>query len=208
MNLSARFRVYISETYTKKGNIVASETELIRSQLLLHRYRRGDSDAFEELVTIWEKPIFYYIRRIVAIEEDAWDVSQEVWFQVARKIYQLRDLEKLPAWLYQIARHKALNHCRANRRWEALTDDVDHLPDMLGDVSVDFSRAEVEAIHWGLDQLPLTQREVLTLKFLEEFTLKEISEITKVPVGTVKSRLFFAKKSLRTIIEKERLSYE
>ena len=48
------------------------------------RYRRGDNGAFEELVTIWERPLFYYIRRIVGSEEDAWDVSQEVWLQVMR----------------------------------------------------------------------------------------------------------------------------
>ena len=185
-----------------------SQTERIRSQLLLLRYRRGDNEAIEELVSIWEKPLYYYIRRIVGSEEDAWDVSQEVWLQVVRKNGQLRDPEKLPAWLYQISRNKALNHLRSRLGQEITVEDLEDLPEVIEEGNLDFSSAEVEAIHWGLDQLPLAHREVLTLHFLEDFTLKEISEIVRVPVGTVKSRLFHAKKGLREIMEKEGLDHE
>lgn len=187
---------------------MVSQTERIRSQVLLLRYYRGDIEAFEELVAIWERPLFYFIRRIVGSEEDAWDVSQEVWFQAVRRLNQLRDPESLPAWLYQIARNRALNHCRTNRGREILIDDLDSLPDVPEEATIDFSTAEAKAIHWGLDQLSLAQREVLTLHFLEDLTLREIGEIAGVPVGTVKSRLFYAKKSLREIMQKEGLGYE
>jgi RNA polymerase sigma factor (sigma-70 family) len=207
MNLSTGSCVYNSDKQEKGGDFIL-QTERIRGQLLLLRYRRGDIEAFEELVTIWERPLFYYIRRIVGSEEDAWDVSQEVWLQVMRKMDQLRNPESLSAWLYQIARNLALNHCRANRKQEFSVTNVDNLPDMAEDVRAKFSTSEAAAIHWGLDQLPLAQREVLTLNFLEEFTLKEISEIIKVPVGTVKSRLFYAKKTLRVIMKKEGTGHE
>ncbi|MCB9784744.1 MAG: sigma-70 family RNA polymerase sigma factor [Candidatus Omnitrophica bacterium] len=185
-----------------------SQTDRIRSQLLLLRYRRGETEAFEELVHIWEKPLYYYIRRIVGSEEDAWDVSQNVWLQVVRKNKQLRDPEKLPGWLYQVSRNQALNHLRSKHGEEISLDQIDCFPEGTTESGFNFSVAEADTIHWGLDQLPLNQREVLTLHFLEEFSLKEIGEITGVPDGTVKSRLFHAKRALREILQQEGLGHE
>ena len=58
---------------------MASQTVRIRSALLALRAQRGESAAFEELALLWERPLFYYIRRLTRSEEDAWDVSQELW---------------------------------------------------------------------------------------------------------------------------------
>ena len=84
---------------------MSSHADRARSELLVLRCRRGDDEAFEELMSIWEKPLLYCTRRLLATEQDAWEVAQEVWFRVARRIGQLRSLDSLPAWLYQVARN-------------------------------------------------------------------------------------------------------
>ncbi|MBI5093053.1 MAG: sigma-70 family RNA polymerase sigma factor [Candidatus Hydrogenedentes bacterium] len=180
-----------------------SRADRIRSALLALRFRRGDRAAFEDLAAVWEKPLFYYIRRLTRSEEDAWDVSQNLWVCVFRKLGQLRDPDSLAPWLYRIARNTAFNHFHANPDWDALSGvDVDAIEDERTP-SAKFSSADAEAIHHALDQLPVPQREALTLFFLEEFTLQEISAITGAAVGTVKSRLYYGKRALREIIQRE-----
>ena len=185
-----------------------SQIARIRSQLLVLRYRRGDNEALTELVTLWERPLFYYIRRFVKTEEDAWDVLQETWIRVIRAIGKLKNLESLPIWLYRIARNATYNYIRNNHKMKSLSDEKMNLTTMANGDDQGFSAADAEAIHWGLQQLPVAQMEVLTLYFLEDFSLKEIRSITSVSIGTVKSRLYYAKKALQNIMKKEELGYE
>lgn len=182
---------------------MSAESNRLRSHLLLLRYRRGDEKAFGELVEIWKRPLFYYIRRLVDTEEDAGDVLQEVWIRVIRCLYQLRDLDRFPAWIYQIARHTALNQCRSRLQYAPLPEDEQELNTPIHNGNDEFSSADAQAIHWGLGQLPLPQREALTLFFLEDLTLEEIGSITGVSTGTVKSRLYYGRKALRDVLNRE-----
>jgi len=185
-----------------------SQIDRIRSQLLVLRYRRGDDEALRELVALWEKPLFYYVRRLVKSEEDAWDVLQEAWIRVIRGIGMLRNPESIPSWLYRIARNAAFNYTRDNPKLVPLSDEETNLAGIESSEDQGFSAGDAEAIHWGLQQLPPAQGEVLTLFFLEEFSLKEISSITGVSIGTVKSRLYYAKQALQGIIRKQGPGHE
>jgi len=185
-----------------------SQSDRIRSQLLVLQCRRGDDETIRELVALWEKPLFYYIRRLVKSEEDAWDALQAAWIRVIRGIGKLKNLDSFPSWLYRIARNVSFNYIRDNSKHETLSDEEMDLARMDSEENQDFTAADAEAIHWGLQQLPPAQREVLTLFFLEEFSLKEISSITEVSIGTVKSRLYYAKKALQGMMNKEGLGYE
>jgi RNA polymerase sigma-70 factor (ECF subfamily) len=190
------------------GVALISQVNRIRSQLLVLRYRRGDREAFKELVALWEKPLFYYIRRLVKTEEDAWDILQDTWIRVIRGIGKLKNLESLPVWLYRIARNTTYNYIRKNQKMEPFSYEEKNLAREESGVDQSFSAADAEAIHWGLQRLSLAQKEVLTFFFLEEFSLKEICSITGLPLGTVKSRLYYAKRALQDILEKEGLGYE
>ena len=184
-----------------------SQVNRIRSQLLVLRHLRGDDEALAQLVAMWERPLFYYIRRLVTTEEDAWDILQETWIRVVHGIGRLKAPESFPCWIYRIASNAASNFTRGNQRDRHLFDrEMD--PAMMELSQDHFSAADAEAIHRGLQQLPVSQREVLTLFFLEEFSLEEISSITGIPKGTVKSRLFYAKKALRNLMEKEGPGHE
>jgi len=186
-----------------KGAALISQVDRIRSQILALRYRRGEADAFRKLVAIWEKPLFYYIRRLVHTEEQAWDTLQETWLRVVRGIDKLRDLDCLASWLYRIARNTAISSLRVEIPSEPLSENEPAPANAEGSEDAWLSAADAEAIHWGLQQLPISQREVLTLFFLEDFSHRELASIVGVSIGTVKSRLHYARKALRAILEKE-----
>jgi RNA polymerase sigma-70 factor (ECF subfamily) len=191
-----------------KGSTLGSRKEQIRSELLVLRYRRGDQTALEEIVSTWERPLFYYVRRLVGSEADAWDTLQQVWLQVVRRMGRLREPSSLPAWLYRIAHNAAVSHLRENPSFESLSEDGVLVETVEGDAGPSFSEFGSQEIHRALDQLSLSHREVLTLRFLEGFSLAEIGEITGVSVGTVKSRLYYAKKAIREYLERETRRHE
>jgi RNA polymerase sigma-70 factor, ECF subfamily len=164
-------------------------TAHIHTELLVIQLRNGNVESFRHLVEMWEKRLFYYVRRIVWRDEDAWDILQETWVKVHAKIRNLSDPSAFPAWIYRIARHAAISHLRKKQRRELLEEDYSQQEIHEEMNSCHFSEDEAARIHWGLDQLPLPQREALTLFFLESFSLSEIASITGISVGTIKSRL-------------------
>ena len=83
-----------------------ADKQAIYYELLVLRCCRGQKEALEELVTSWERRLFYYIHRLVDDEQDAWIILQETWVKVLQNIKKLREPRKLPVWLYSIARHR------------------------------------------------------------------------------------------------------
>ncbi len=177
--------------------------DLIRTELLVIRYKRGHPEALGELVSLWQNPLYYYIRRLIPDETEAMDVLQDAWLKVIRKFKQLRDPAAFPAWLFRIARNIAYDHLRRVRPSE-ISDDEEPVSEASfeeGDVLLDSFSAE--DVHNALAGLSITHRECLILRFIEGLSLSEISDVTDAPIGTVKSRLHHARKSLRRILEEE-----
>jgi len=173
---------------------------MLESALLAVRWQRGDRSAFDGIVALWEQPLFYYLRRLVSSEADAWELLQETWLKVLRSLGTLRDPHAMPAFLYTTARNTALSRLRRHE-FENDSVDVASVPD---DQSVDDIAAfdQAEEVQHALDQLPLAQREALTLYFLQDLSLEEIATLIDVPLGTVKSRLHYAKIAIRKILSK------
>jgi RNA polymerase sigma-70 factor (ECF subfamily) len=177
-----------------------SDADLIHSEMLVLRCQRRDARAAAELVALFEKPLLYYLRRLVGSEADAWDLLQEAWIAVFRSLPRLRDPRALPAYLYRTARHVALAHLRkrhANMRFFA---DMDDVPQTSTEPDPAFTAEDGAAVHAGLEKLSLAHREVLTLFFLEDLSIEEIALVLDIPSGTVKSRLHHAKKALADIL--------
>jgi RNA polymerase sigma-70 factor (ECF subfamily) len=149
---------------------------------------------------MWERPLFYYLRRLVSSEEDAWDLLQETWLKTFRSLGSLRDPRCLPSFLYATARNAAISRLRNNELSRGVTNALDEesleCPD--DDVSV-FENAE--HVHHALDQLPLQHREILTLYFLEDLSHEEMASLLAIPLGTVKSRLHYAKLAIHRILQ-------
>lgn len=180
----------------------------IYDELLVTRCQRRDVAAWDELVQRWSDRLFYYLRRLIDDEQDAANALQDVWLRAIRGIQSLRDGSRLAPWLYTIARRTAMDHFRESyANLEVSTSDT--LANESEDVAATEAEFEnAELVHYGLGQLGLVEREALTLFFLEDLTLKEIAVLLAVPVGTVKSRLFKARRDLRSVIEKETRCHE
>jgi RNA polymerase sigma-70 factor (ECF subfamily) len=176
-----------------------TEKDLIRCELLVVRWQQGQCQrAAEDLVELFQRPLLYYLRRLVRSEADAWDALQETFAAVLKSLRSLRDGRALPAFIYRTARNAALGQQR-RRREEPLLEDVAEITLDVADVQL--AAEEAAAVHRGLELLPLPQRETLTLFFLEDLSIAQIAEVTGVPEGTVKSRLFHAKRALRRLLE-------
>jgi RNA polymerase sigma-70 factor (ECF subfamily) len=176
-----------------------ADRQLLESALLVVRYQRGDRAAFEGIVRLWEQSLFYYLRRLAPIEADAWELLQETWLKLFRSLGTLRDPHALPAFLYTTARNTAISRMRQRdfQDAESYCDEI-HDASASNEIAV-FDNAE--QVHRALDQLPLAQREALTLYFLEDLSLDEMAALLGVPLGTVKSRLHYAKLAMRKILE-------
>jgi RNA polymerase sigma-70 factor (ECF subfamily) len=177
------------------------EKQLYR-ELLVIRAKRGDNKAFEEIVREFERSMFYYVRRLVETEEDAWDILQEIWIKAFRGIGSLRETKRFRIWLYCIAHRTAMSHHRAAYRNQAVLDEAF---DAEAAIEADSTPnpEDAERVHVALDRLDPDFREVLTLRFLEDLSVEETAEIIGVPAGTVKSRLFHAKKALKKVLSRE-----
>lgn len=178
-----------------------SESPVARSALLVIRHRRGDRAAMNELIALWERPLLYYLRRLLDSEEDAWDVLQETWMRVLRQLPSLRDERAFPAWLYTTGRRLAFDVHRRRRPTEPLPEGGE--PELAAPAGPEPSLAGFDAadVHDALARLSLAHRDALTLHFLEGFSVLEIASITATPEGTVKSRLHHARRALRAILE-------
>lgn len=180
------------------------ESEQILAELLVLRCRRGDAAAWREMIRLWERRLLYYVRRLVGGERDAWDVLQQTWLAAYRAMPSLQEPRALRAWLYRIAHRQAVSHLR---HAGAMPDFGAGAIDVAGDVPDDtegpsFFAEAADRVHAGLSALSLAHREVLTLHFLEDATVQEIAAVLEVPEGTVKSRLFHAKRALRAALER------
>jgi len=178
-----------------------SHRNLILCELLVMRCQQHDAQAAGELVARFERPLLYYLRRLVSSEADALDLYQETWLTVFRSLKRLVDLRAFPAFLYRVAHNHAMTHLRKRRSIDktlAATDNDDAvtLPD------IEFTTEDATVVHAALDKLSVAHREALTLFFLQDLSISEISIVLEIPVGTVKSRLHHAKRSLRELLEK------
>jgi RNA polymerase sigma-70 factor (ECF subfamily) len=171
-------------------------------ELLAIRAKRGDREAFDEIVRNLERPLFYYVRRLVESDEDAWDVLQQTWVKAFRGLGSLRETKRFRIWLYAIAHRTVMSHHRTAYRSQAVLDEA-----LGSETAVEPDETQnpenAERVHLALAQLDPAFRAVMTLRFLEELSVDETAEIIGVPSGTVKSRLFHAKRALKQILSRE-----
>jgi RNA polymerase sigma-70 factor (ECF subfamily) len=174
-----------------------------REQLPVPQAKAGDPEAWDILFRRYQLPLYVYVFELVHDEQTSLDLVQETFIAAVRHIGGLRDDDKFGSWLFGIAHQKCLQRWRKQNREEILLDEIPDVPDEFENRPDDLLiRREQEAAFMQLlNQLPLPQRSVLLLHFVEDFSIEEIAGITGAAVGTVKSRMHYAKKSLRKLLE-------
>lgn len=168
---------------------------------LIRHCQRGKRAAFEELFRQFQPKLRYYVRRLDTVGDREDDTLQDIWVKVVRKIGSLKDPEAFVAWLYAIARHETYSRARIKDPFVELTDE--HLERVTEHEEPVFTDEDATRIHEALGKLKARHREILTLSFLEDFSHQQIAEILGVSPGTVKSRIYYAKQSLRKELERD-----
>ncbi len=163
-------------------------------QSIVHRCKDGDRAAFEELFELYQPRLKYYVRRLDSGGTNIDDTLQDVWLTVFKKIKKLKDARCFNVWLYRIARNKVYDRFRKKDRFVPLPEE--ELPVSGGDEPV-FDADDAERLHLALNELKPHHREVLTLSFIEQMDYQSIADVVECNIGTVRSRIYYAKQSLR-----------
>lgn len=165
----------------------------------------GIEGSFEELVRRYQRPISSYVYRMVGDYEAALDLTQEIFIKVYGSLARYRSEFKFSTWLYKIAHNSAVDHLRRNAGRErslftGIEGDQYELPIESSSLSPEQEserrerRVEIEMV---VRSLPAAYRELIALRHSQDLTYEEIVEVTGLPLGTVKNRLFRAREMMR-----------
>jgi RNA polymerase sigma factor (sigma-70 family) len=176
-----------------------ADARALEDEWLAIRCQLGEPDAFDALIDRWHDALWRYARRLTGSDDAASDATQDVWLRVLRGIGRLREPARLRPWLFGIARRALMDRLRVKYAAPEMMDAAD--VDLAAGQPDDDLELEIESMQDAMARLPVVEREVLTLFYLRELTLAEVADILQVPVGTVKSRLFRARRLLRREID-------
>jgi RNA polymerase sigma-70 factor (ECF subfamily) len=155
---------------------------------LIARTKRGKVEAYNVLVSRWERRVFNYLLRLVRDREDAMDLSQEVFVKAYQNLGRLEDPARFGPWLFRIAHNEAFSHLRKKRPEVGLERPPSERRAMPRLEPIELSLA----VESALARLSADQREAVTLKIYQGFKFEEMAEVLACPVSTVKSRLYSA----------------
>mgnify|MGYP000868143956 CR=1 FL=1 len=170
---------------------------------------KGDEQAFEQLVKLYEKRVYTMALRLVGNPDDAYDVAQEAFIRVYRSLKGFKGEAKFSTWIYRIVSNLCIDLNRRSRRirqvpLEQSDDDESFeisIPDERYDPVREFDRSEISlAIEKALSTLSYEHREIFILRELNGLSYAEIADIMLIEEGTVKSRLFRAREKLRSAL--------
>lgn len=174
---------------------------------LITRALAGREESFEELVRRYQRPIVAYVYRMVGDYDSALDLTQEVFIRIYNSLGRYRPEFKFSTWIYRIAHNAAIDHLR--RSDSSRTEDLEvegeggqtfqrplaskaPTPEQLSERNE--RRGEIEEV---IRQLPPAYRELIVLRHAHDFSYDEIAEVTGLPLGTVKNRIFRAREAMR-----------
>lgn len=170
----------------------------------------GDVNAYELLVKEYEKSVYNLALRMVGNSEDAADMSQEAFIKAYNSLTSFRGDSKFSVWLYRIVSNVCLDFIRSRKRKQTVSlsmqdDDGDDVEMDIADETQSPERLmdkqlTREAVRRGLASLPPGQRQILLLREIQGLSYDEIAEVLGIEAGTVKSRIFRARKKLSAFL--------
>ncbi len=187
----------------------ASEVELVQ------RAQAGDHEAFAELQTRLDSPIRRFVWRLIGTHPEEDDIVQDSLIALYLNLDRIEPPENLRPYLFRIIRNRCYDLLRKRRRFEHISLDEEPVESWVSMHEPPATGSQPEEVtHWlmlqmevqaAMDRLPEAQRQTLILYSEENLSYNEIAEAMDTSIGTVKSRLFYAKKTLRQLISPETL---
>lgn len=180
--------------------------QAIHDEWLVLRSQAGEAAALNELARRWHPPLWRFARRKIGRDDGAADAMQDAWLAMARGLRRLHDPAAFRRWAYRVVSRSCANWIRREQRRRRLKEHIrndagaaasPHHPARTAETDDD-----IAALRDAIDQLPAPMRDSLELHYLDGLSVAEISTVLGVPRGTVKSRLFHARRELRAAMER------
>ena len=173
---------------------------------------KGDQNAFSDIVNLYQHKLYQICYRMLGNKQEAEDIAQEAFVRAYINLHTFDQKRKFSTWLYRIATNLCIDRLRKKQTDDYLDADVagtDGL-DMYSHIASDEQLPEEQAlqmelqdrIQYEISRLPDKYRTVIVLRYIEELSLQEISEILDMPLGTVKTRIHRGREALRKQLNK------
>ncbi len=184
-----------------------SDMEIVR------RVQAGEVEAFDQLVTKYRNRVYSVVYNLTSNREDASDLTQDAFIKSFQSINRFQGQSTFFTWLYRIAVNSTLTHLRKNRlrtffSFEKINEDdkvstevINALTDESGADRETFARELQEKLNEAMQKLSIPHRTVITLFEIDGLSHQEIAEIMNCSVGTVRSRLHYAKQLLQAELQ-------
>lgn len=182
------------------GRVVFSMKDNIEQTIaLIEKALKDDEHAYQKILNLYKGRIFSYVYRVVRNYHDAEDITFDTFIRCFRSLASFDRSRSFSTWLFTIAHNQTIDFLRKNKQ------EYEYLDERYG-VRDDFveryeQTRKMEKIDQALAKLPPLDRELVVLFHREEYSYQEISEILKIPVTTIKTRLHRARKRLRELVQ-------
>lgn len=183
---------------------MASTPDRVLDELLVLKCRTGDVDAFGLLVQRWDRRLRSHAWYLTHDREVTKDIVQETWLEIISSIHRLKVPAAFRGWAFRIVSNKAADwirrqtHQRAVQIEAAQNQSVD-----LDDLTLDVDEKDIsQAVRVAIRALPASSQQILSMKYLDRMSTREIARVLDIPEGTVKSRLYHARDRLKQILER------
>ena len=195
----------------ESSEAVESPTGITDESELVRKAREGDMDAYDSLVRRYQERIYSTIYHMTSNHEDANDLAQEAFIKAYQALKSFKGGSSFYTWVYRIAVNKTINFLkqRKNRASMSLNDldfNAEHDPDLVALVSNNTPRRDAglaelqQKLNEGLQKLSEQHRLALTLHDVQGMSHEEIAQIMDCNVGTVRSRLFYARQQMQAFL--------
>ena len=200
-----------SQALNEPSTDLPSEPAPVEEMELVKRARKGDLAAYDDLVRRYQERIYATVYHMTSNHEDANDLAQEAFIKAYQALKSFKGGSSFYTWVYRIAVNKTINFLkqRKNRSQMSLDDldfNAEHDPDLVALISDKTPRREValaelqEKLNTAMQKLSEPHRLAVTLHDVQGLSHEEIAKIMECNVGTVRSRLFYARQQLQAIL--------
>ncbi len=173
------------------------EYSLINEREVLEQIKKGNKEDYRQIVDRYMKRAYYIALGFVHNEEDALDISQEAFIKAYRKIKNFDINGKFFPWFYMIIRNLCFDYIKKRKRLNEVPLNGVRI------LNTEKEDREMKKILWqGIENLSMEQKEIIVLRYFQDFSYKEIAQILNKPIGSIMSSLYYAKSKLKKELKK------
>lgn len=186
--------------------------KMIDEKILISKAKEGDKKAFEEIISLYEKKVFSTIYYMVKNENEVEDIAQEVFVKIYRNLKNFKEESSLYTWIYRITINVCIDELKKKKNVVYIDEKIETAD---GEMEMQLEDTAKGPEHLAEDEelkrkitncirkLPIDQRTMIILRDIKGFTYMEIAEMTKINLGTVKSKINRARTALKQILEED-----